>query len=107
MGLFFRILRYRERVIISQNATGTEIGLLKNELEAWVDSHREEIIREAQAILRIPSVEEKETVGPNAPFGRPIADALEHTLSLCERLGMRTENFGGYAGHAEFGEGEE
>lgn len=80
---------------------------MKSELEAWVESHREEIIQEAQAILRIPSVEEKSTVGPNAPFGRPIANALEHTLNLCERLGMRTENFGGYAGHAEFGEGEQ
>jgi succinyl-diaminopimelate desuccinylase len=80
---------------------------MKEILEAWVDAHRDEILAETQAVLRVPSVEEKATVGPDAPFGRPIADALEHTLALCERLGMRTQNFGGYAGHAEFGQGEE
>jgi len=68
-----------------------------------VDAHRDTILSETQAILRIPSVEEKATAGEGAPFGRPIADALEHTLALCARLGMRTENFAGYAGHAEFG----
>lgn len=80
---------------------------MREQLDAWVDAHAEEIIAETQAILRIPSVEEKATVGENAPFGRPVADALEHTLALCSRLGMRTENFAGYAGHAEFGQGEE
>lgn len=80
---------------------------MKEFLDAWVDAHQDEIIAETQAILHIPSVEEKATVGPDAPFGKPIADALRYTLQLCERLGMRTENFGGYAGHAEFGQGGE
>ncbi len=71
--------------------------------EAWVDSHKDQIIAETQAVLRIPSVNEPATVRPDAPFGKPCADALTHTLALCESLGMRVENFGGYAGHAEFG----
>lgn len=80
---------------------------MREQLEAWVEAHRDEIIAETQAILRIPSVEEKESIGTGAPFGKPIAEALEHTLALCARAGMHTENFGGYAGHAEFGEGDE
>jgi succinyl-diaminopimelate desuccinylase len=80
---------------------------VKEALEKWVDDHRDEIIAETRAILRIPSVEDKATVGNGRPFGKPIGDALRHTLTLCERLGMKTEDFGGYAGHAEFGEGEE
>jgi succinyl-diaminopimelate desuccinylase len=80
---------------------------VRNELERWVDDHRDEIITETQAILRIPSVEDKGTAGPGKPFGKAIANALQHTLRLCDRLGMHTENFGGYAGHAEFGEGDE
>lgn len=80
---------------------------MKEALEQWVDDHRDEIIAETQAILRIPSVEDKATAGEGRPFGKPIANALVHTLTLCERLGMKTEDFGGYAGHAEFGEGEE
>ncbi len=79
---------------------------MREQLEAWVDAHKHEIIAETQAILRIPSVEE-EPGEPGAPFGRPVGAALAHTLALCERLGMKTENFDGYIGHAEFGEGEE
>jgi succinyl-diaminopimelate desuccinylase len=79
----------------------------REQIEGWVDAHRDTVIAETQAILRIPSVEEKGSVGPGAPFGRPVADALEHTLALCARLGMQTQNFDGYAGHAEFGAGDE
>lgn len=79
---------------------------MREQLEAWVDAHKDEIIAETQAILRIPSVEEKATLGPGAPFGAPLAEALEHTLALCARLGMNVENFDGYAGHADLAEGE-
>src|SRR5262249_22708073 len=44
---------------------------------------------------------------PNAPFGKPAREALDYTLALCERLGFRTKDVDGYAGHAEFGEGAE
>lgn len=80
---------------------------MRHELDNWVNAHQDEIISETQAVLHIPSVENRVTAGPNAPFGQEVADALTHTLSLCERLGMTVENFGGYAGHAEFGQGEE
>ena len=80
---------------------------MRHELDTWVDAHRDEIIAETQAILHIPSVEDPQTAGPDAPFGQAVADALKHTLSLCESMGMTCENFAGYAGHAEFGAGEE
>ena len=72
-------------------------------IDDWARAHKDLILSETQAVLRIPSVKDDATVGPGAPFGRACADALEHTLALCKRLGMRTQNFGGYAGHAEFG----
>ncbi len=68
----------------------------------WVDTHQDQILSETQAILRIPSVKEAPS-GPDEPFGKPCADALTHTLALCERLGFRVQRFGGFAGHAEFG----
>jgi succinyl-diaminopimelate desuccinylase len=80
---------------------------LRKELEDWIDEHHRDVINATQQILRVPSVTDLATIAPGAPFGRPVADALEQTLSLCTELGMRTENFGGYAGHAEFGEGDE
>ena len=80
---------------------------LKEQLDAWVDAHRDEIIAETQGILRIPSVLDPATAGVNAPFGKAVGDALEHTLAVCAARGMATENFGGYAGHADFGGGPE
>ncbi len=79
---------------------------MKEKISAWVDAHESEILAQTQAILRIPSVKESDA-GAGAPFGKAVADSLTHTLALCESLGMKTENFDGYAGHAEFGAGDE
>ena len=76
-------------------------------LEAWIDAHAGAIIESTQGVLRIPSVKDAATTGENAPFGRSIADALVYTLAECDRHGFHTENFAGYAGHADFGAGAE
>jgi succinyl-diaminopimelate desuccinylase len=75
-------------------------------LHAWIDEHRHEIIEALRGVLRIPSKKEL-PAGPMAPFGLPIREALDYTLSLCHELGFRVKDVDGYAGHAEFGEGEE
>ncbi len=78
-------------------------------LHSWVDSHVPQLIETTQAVLRIPSVKDEATANPaaDAPFGQAIADALSYTLSVCETNGFRTENFAGFAGHADFGTGTE
>ena len=75
------------------------------QLHAWIDSHQDEIVTALQGVLRIPSLEAP--AEPNAPYGAALRQALDYTLSLCERLGFRTKDFDGYAGHAEFGAGAE
>src|SRR5690242_10412514 len=75
-------------------------------LHAWVDAHSDEIVQSLQGVLRIPSLEAPAS-GPNAPFGKPLREALDYTLALCEHLGFRTKDVGGYAGHAEMGQGAE
>ncbi|HLV80135.1 MAG TPA: dipeptidase PepV [Chthonomonadaceae bacterium] len=75
------------------------------QLHAWIDSHQEEIVTALQGVLRIPSVEGP--AAPGAPFGRTVREALDYTLALADRLGFRTKDVDGYAGHAEFGEGAE
>jgi succinyl-diaminopimelate desuccinylase len=79
-----------------------EIGLLHH----WIDTRREEMIEALQGVLRIPSKKEP-PVEPNAPFGIPVRQALDYTLALCEKYGFRVKDVDGFAGHAEFGEGEE
>lgn len=82
---------------------------MRTHLDSWVESHIPQLIETTQAVLRIPSVQDDTTADPaaDAPFGQAIADALTYTLSVCEANGFRTENFGGYAGHADFGNGTE
>jgi len=70
-----------------------------------IESMKNDMIKAIQELVRIKSVES--TPEPGAPFGREIRRCLDRTLELCSSMGMRTENFDGFAGHAEYGEGEE
>ena len=70
-----------------------------------VESYKEDIIKSTQEIVQIKSVEDKEISG--MPFGEGPYKALEYMLNLSEKMGFRTENLDGYAGEAEFGQGEE
>ncbi|MGI6705903.1 MAG: dipeptidase PepV [Clostridia bacterium] len=68
-------------------------------------NYQEDIIRELQRLIQIPSVRDVPSEGK--PFGEGPYKALEAMLELGERLGFRAKNVDGYAGHVEFGEGEE
>ncbi|NLM37733.1 MAG: dipeptidase PepV [Firmicutes bacterium] len=65
-----------------------------------------EMITTLQELLAIPSVK-AEPAGAGAPFGREIARALEYVLAWGERQGFTVKNLSGYAGHLEFGNGDE
>jgi len=68
-------------------------------------AYQEDIIRELQKLIQIPSVRDVPSEGK--PFGEEPYKALEAVLDLGRRLGFRTKNVDGYAGHVEFGEGDE
>lgn len=70
-----------------------------------IDSMKDDIIKSTQELIRIKSVEAEPE--PEAPFGKGIRKCLDKALEICSSLGMKTENFDGYAGHAEYGEGDE
>jgi len=74
-------------------------------LHAWIDENTEAMISALQGVLRIPSLEAP--AEPNAPFGPTCREALDYTLQLGESLGFRVHDDAGYAGHLEFGEGEQ
>jgi len=70
-----------------------------------IDDYRNEIIQAIQDFVKIKSVQEASEEGK--PFGKGPYDALMYALNIGEKLGFKVENFDGYAGHLEYGEGNE
>jgi len=75
------------------------------DLNKYIDDHRDDIIRSVQEIIRIKSVKGEAKAGK--PFGEEVNDCLEYALRLAESMGFTVKNLDGYAGHAEFGQGDE
>jgi succinyl-diaminopimelate desuccinylase len=78
-------------------------GFLK--FDKVVELMKDDIIASVQELVRFRSIEENPE--PGAPFGSEIRKCLDRALQICSALGFKTENFDGFAGHAEFGEGDE
>jgi succinyl-diaminopimelate desuccinylase len=74
-------------------------------LQKIVDSMKGDIIKSTQELIKIKSLETKPET--DAPFGKEIKECLDRTLEICRELGFKTENFDGFAGHAEYGDGDE
>jgi succinyl-diaminopimelate desuccinylase len=68
-------------------------------------SYREDVINAIQEAIRIKSVEESPL--PDKPFGEGPAEALKYFLELGKSMGFEVENFDNYAGHIDFGSGDE
>lgn len=74
--------------------------------DQWLEAHREELIREIQAMVRIPSVSHPEEAKPGAPFGEACRRVLDHALERGRAYGFDTEDLDGYAGVISMGERE-
>lgn len=70
-----------------------------------IADYREDIIKNTQEIVRIPSLEKEGQ--PGKPFGDEVHAALEYALSLAREMGFTVKNLDGYAGYAEIGAGDE
>jgi len=77
----------------------------------WLDiakNYEEEYIRIVKELLQIPTVLEKyDPDNLEAPFGLEIRKALDYMLELGEKDGFLVKNIDNYAGHIEFGQGQE
>jgi len=82
-----------------------EEGKVNMDLDTRIDSYKDEIILQIQNLVRIKSVEGPAEEGK--PFGKGPAEALSYLLKAGEKLGFSTKNLDGYAGHIEYGGGEE
>jgi len=80
-----------------------KLGGLLMDFRKAIDDYRGEIIQTIQDFVKIKSVEEDSEEGK--PFGKGPYDALIYALNIGRKLEFKVENFDGYAGHAEYGEG--
>ncbi|MCF6138338.1 dipeptidase PepV [Pseudalkalibacillus berkeleyi] len=72
-----------------------------------VEKRKASLIEDLQALLQIESTLDHDTAREGAPFGEKINQALVHLLEKGESDGFQSKNVDGYAGHLEFGSGEE
>ncbi|SMB84882.1 succinyl-diaminopimelate desuccinylase [Desulfonispora thiosulfatigenes DSM 11270] len=70
-----------------------------------VEKYQEEMIKSTKELINIRSVEESPR--ENMPFGEGVDQALKYVLNLGQELGFKVENIDNYAGHIDYGAGEE
>jgi len=75
-------------------------------IESKIDELSSELISSTQQIIKIKGIEETDA-GYMAPYGEGVKKTLECALQISHQLGFRTTNLDGYAGFAEYGDGED
>ena len=75
------------------------------DFEKQIQADRESLIQDIMKLVSIDSVETAPDAG--MPFGAGAAKALDCFLETAESIGLKTENFDHYAGHADYGDQEE
>lgn len=75
--------------------------------EAEVIRKKDDLIEDTQSFLQIESVLDEEGGKEGQPFGEKVDEALQYMLKKGEHEGFTVKNVDGYAGHIEYGEGED
>lgn len=70
-----------------------------------IHKYRDAITAGISELVQIRSI--MSTPEPGKPFGAGVDQALQYMLRLAESLGFEVTDVDGYAGHAEYGQGEE
>lgn len=84
------------------NLTEEQKKKLNAELDKWIDSHRDEYIRDVTAVCKIRSV--SSTPVGDKPFGEGCYEMLMTAFQLAESYGFRTKNYDNYCGSAIYGD---
>lgn len=72
-----------------------------------VDARKDDLMNDLNDLLRVKSERDDAAATKDAPFGPGPKAALEKMLEIAERDGFKVKNVDNYAGHIEFGEGDE
>ena len=79
--------------------------MYKEQIEAYFDVHKDEMVKDIMNMVSIRSVEE--AAQPGKPFGEGPAAALDAALKLAEKHGFENiRNFDNYVGTVTLGEGD-
>lgn len=73
-------------------------------LHSYLRETETELLEDYRTLLRLPSIESEPVV--NGPFGQANRDALDFVLGKAQGWGMATTDLEGYAGYAEWGQGD-
>jgi len=68
-------------------------------VDRWLEDAYPQMERDLLPLLALPSL--KEAAEPGAPFGRPLAEALDYCLELARGFGLEAVNVDGYLGFAD------
>ena len=70
-------------------------------IEEYIRENWEQVVRDIDSLVRIPSVEDLGAAGPGAPYGPEPARALGAALAIARRMGLDAHNCDGYIGYAD------
>lgn len=71
------------------------------------EEYKEDFLEDLFTLLRVDSTRDDEAATEEYPVGPGPVEALETLLEIGERDGFDTKNFDNWAGHIEYGEGDE
>jgi succinyl-diaminopimelate desuccinylase len=75
--------------------------------KAEVEKRKDDFLEDLFTLLRIDSVRDDEAATEEFPVGPGPAEALKAFLEIGKRDGFKTEQFENWAGHIEYGDGDE
>lgn len=84
------------------NAKMPSDALLEQRVQEYLDAHWEDVVADIDALVRVPSFEDKDATKAGAPFGPGPRQALDAALDLAKRMGFTAHDDAGYVGYADF-----
>jgi succinyl-diaminopimelate desuccinylase len=78
---------------------------MSSNISSKIMRYKDEILEDIISLVQIQSFQDKALDG--MPFGEGPAKALNYCLQLGKSLGFKIKNVDNYAGHIEFGEGDD
>ena len=78
--------------------------MLKEQLKAYMEAHRQQMIDDISALVAIKS--DRGEPAPGAPYGEGPAAALDKAMEICAGKGFAVKNWDGYVGTADMNDKE-